>query len=124
MGENNLGTQKLANPQVLRWVEEQAALCQPDRISWCDGSEEEEAALIHDAVESGVLIALNQQKLPGCYLHRSNPNDVARSEQCTFICTPTKDEAGPTNNWADPGEMRAKMKTLLKGAMKGRCLYV
>ncbi len=72
----------------------------PDRIFWVDGSEEEKELLLAEAVAQGVLIKLNQEKLPGCYYHRSNPNDVARVEQCTFICTPAKDEAGPTNNWA------------------------
>ncbi len=72
----------------------------------------------------GVLIELNQEKLPGCYLHRSNPNDVARVEQCTYICTPTRDEAGPTNNWLPPREMYAKLRALCDGAMRGRTLYV
>src|SRR4030095_17217610 len=75
-------------------------------------------------VRSGILIALNQQKLPGCYLHRSNPNDVARVEKCTFICTPTKEEAGPTNNWSEPAEMYSKLYELLNGAMRGRTMFV
>ena len=86
--------------------------------------EAERDFLYAKAVEEGVLIKLNQQKLPGCYYHRSNPNDVARVEQCTFICTPAKDEAGPTNNWAAPRDMYEKLYGLLKGAMKGRTMYV
>ncbi|HEY0548042.1 MAG TPA: phosphoenolpyruvate carboxykinase (GTP), partial [Verrucomicrobiae bacterium] len=121
---NELGTRRLANRHIIDWVQEQAALCQPDVIFWCDGSEEEKGALTRIAVETGVLIELNQQKLPRCYLHRSNPNDVARSEQCTFICTPTRDEAGPTNNWLAPREMYGRLRTLCHGAMRGRTLYV
>src|ERR1051325_178795 len=121
---NALGTRKITNQHVTRWVEEQAALCRPDRIFWCDGSEEEKAALTRIAVHAGILIELNQQKLPGGYLHRSNPNDVARSEQCTFICTPTRDEAGPTNNWLPPRSMYAKLRPLCDGAMRGRTMYV
>ena len=90
------------NPAVIRWVEEMAALCQPDCVFWCDGSETEKEALTAEAVAKGILIQLNQEKLPGCYYHRSNPNDVARVEHCTYICTDTREEAGPTNNWAPP----------------------
>jgi phosphoenolpyruvate carboxykinase (GTP) len=120
----DLGTRQLTNPHLIRWVDEQAALCRPDRIFWCDGSDEERAFLTRAAVQAGILIELNQQKLPGCYLHRSNPNDVARSEQCTFICTPTEDEAGPTNNWMSPKAMYARLRALCDGAMRGRTLYV
>src|SRR4051812_22804689 len=74
------------NPHVARWIDECAGMCQPDRIQWCSGSIEERRALFDEGVEQGIFIRLNQEKLPGCYLHRSNPNDVARSEQCTFIC--------------------------------------
>jgi len=121
---NELGTQQLNNRHITEWVTAQAALCQPDRIFWCDGSVEEKDALTRAAVDAGVLIALNQQKLPGCYLHRSHPNDVARVEQCTFICTPTRDEAGPTNNWQAPREMYARLRTLCDGGMRGRTMYV
>jgi phosphoenolpyruvate carboxykinase (GTP) len=121
---NELGTCRLTDRHVINWVQDQAALCQPDIIFWCDGSEEEKNALTRIAVEMGVLIELNQKKLPGCYLHRSNPNDVARSEQCTFICTPTRDEAGPTNNWLAPREMYARLRSLSEGAMRGRTMYV
>jgi phosphoenolpyruvate carboxykinase (GTP) len=112
------------HPLVAEWVKQIASLTQPDRIHWCDGSEAERAALTQTACEQGVLIKLNQEKRPGCYYHRSHPNDVARVEQCTFICTPTAEEAGPTNNWMAPVEMHAKMRHLLNGAMKGRTLYV
>jgi phosphoenolpyruvate carboxykinase (GTP) len=93
-------------------------------VLWCDGSEWENTQLLEQSVASGLLHKLNEQKWPGCYLHRSNPNDVARVEQLTFICTPTKDEAGPTNNWMDPKEAYAKLGKLFDGSMKGRTLYV
>jgi len=119
-----LGTCKTNNPAVLAWVKEMAELCQPDRLFWCNGSAEEKAALTAQAVEEGALIRLNQEKLPGCYYHRSNPNDVARVEHCTYICTESEDEAGATNNWAPPKEMKAKLLGLARGAMKGRTMYV
>jgi phosphoenolpyruvate carboxykinase (GTP) len=112
------------NPAVVKWVNEMAAHCQPDKIHWCDGSEAEKKSLTDAAVAQGILIPLNQQKRPGCYYHRSHPNDVARVEQCTFICTPTEDEAGPTNNWAAPVAMRAKLLGLAKSCMKGRTMFV
>jgi phosphoenolpyruvate carboxykinase (GTP) len=113
-----------ANACVLRWVEETAKLCQPDRIFWCNGSDAEKRVLTAEAVAEGVLIQLNQEKLPGCYYHRSDPSDVSRSEDRTYICTETADEAGPTNNWVAPGEMYRKLKTLCSGGMRGRTLYV
>jgi phosphoenolpyruvate carboxykinase (GTP) len=109
---------------VLAWVEEMAALCQPDQVVWIDGSEAERERLTQQAVDCGVLIKLNQTKLPGCYLHRSSPNDVARVEDCTFICTRTPDAAGPTNNWFAPAAMYEKLYDLCRGAMKGRTMYV
>ncbi len=99
-------------------------LCKPDHVVFCDGSEEEKNRLTELALAEGSLMALNQQKLPGCYLARSNPNDVARVENLTFICTPTKDEAGPTNNWMAPDEAYAKLSKLFDGSMKGRTMYV
>ena len=119
-----LGTRQLSNHHIIRWVDEITALCRPDQLHWCDGSEAERQALTEQALREKVLIELNQQKLPRCYLHRSNPNDVARAEQCTFICTPTRDEAGPTNNWMSPREMYAKLRGLCTEAMRGRTLYV
>ena len=112
------------NEALLRWVEEMAELCQPDNVQWLDGSEREKQELLKVACANGTLIELNQEKRPGCYYHRSNPNDVARVEQCTFICTPTKEEAGPTNNWADPAEMYPKLYGMFRGSMRGSTLYV
>ena len=107
------------NPSVLRWVEEMAKLCQPDRIFWCDGSESEKKSLLDEAVARGILLRLNQKKLPGCYYHRSTLDDVARSEARTFICTPTCEEAGPTNNWTAPAEMYAELTRSLRGRHEG-----
>jgi hypothetical protein len=112
------------NQHLLQWVRETAALTKPDRIVWCDGSDAERARLTAVAVEEGALQELNQDKYPGCYYARSNPNDVARVENLTFICTPTKDDAGPTNNWMDPDAAYKKLGALFDGAMKGRTLYV
>jgi len=113
-----------SNPHLLKWVAEMAALTKPDRVVWCDGSEDEKKKLTAEAVEQKVLEPLNQEKLPGCYLHRSNPNDVARVENLTFICSETKEDAGPTNNWMDPKEAYAKLGKLFDGSMKGRTMYV
>jgi phosphoenolpyruvate carboxykinase (GTP) len=124
MAETLLGGCNTINQHAIHWVEETAKLCQPEKIFWCNGSPGEKDLLTKEAVRSGILIELNQQKLPGCYLHRSNPNDVARVEQCTYICTPTVDEAGPTNNWAAPKEMRMKLRALCSEAMHGRTMYV
>jgi phosphoenolpyruvate carboxykinase (GTP) len=112
------------NEAVERWVDEIAARTKPDTVVWCDGSEAEKERLTREAVRRGELIPLNPQKLPGCYLHRSHPSDVARTEHLTFICTPTKDESGPTNNWMDPGEARDKVGKLFDGSMRGRTMYV
>ena len=112
------------NKALLDWVRDCAALVQPDRIVWCDGSEAEKERLTRHAVDTGVLIPLNPAKRPGCYLHRSNPNDVARVEHLTFICTRTKEAAGPTNNWMAPEEAYGKLTKLFHGSMKGRTMYV
>jgi len=112
------------NRGVRRWVSDMAALCRPDRIHWCDGSETERQALTDEAVAKGILIKLNQEKLPGCYYHRSHPNDVARVEQCTFICTELQEDAGPTNNWVAPAEMYQRLRKLYAGAMQRRTMYV
>ncbi len=112
------------NKKVLTWLEEMKALCKPDNVVWIDGSEEQIEALRAEAVSTGELIKLNQEKLPGCYYHRTAVNDVARVEDRTFICTPTKEEAGPINNWVDPKEMYAKLNTLYDGSMAGRTMYV
>ncbi|HET9552404.1 MAG TPA: phosphoenolpyruvate carboxykinase (GTP) [Anaeromyxobacteraceae bacterium] len=109
---------------LLKWVDETAKLCKPDRVYWCDGSAEEKKRLTEEAVASKTLIPLDQKKWPGCHYHHSNQNDVARVEHLTFICTPTKEEAGPTNNWMAPAEAYQKLSALYDGAMKGRTLYV
>src|SRR5438132_398395 len=121
---NTFGQPNTSNAALLKFVEKIAARCEPDRVFWCDGSEAEKEYLTSQAVATGVLLKLNQHKLPGCYYHRSNPNDVARVEQCTFICTPSREEAGPTNNWTEPREMYARLHDLLTGAMRGRTMYV
>jgi phosphoenolpyruvate carboxykinase (GTP) len=120
----SIETNLTSNKHLLAWVQQMAAMCQPDEVVWCDGSEAEKKRLTEYAVSKGILIPLNKEKHPGCYLHRSNPNDVARVEHLTFICTPTKEEAGPTNNWMAPAEAYAKLKGLYDGSMKGRTLYV
>ncbi len=112
------------NPHLRAWVDEVVRLTKPDRVVLCDGSEEEKQRLTAEAVAAGTLEPLDHDALPGCYLHRSNPNDVARVEQLTFICTPPKDEAGPTNNWMAPGEAYAKLGALFDGSMRGRTMYV
>ncbi|HET8734685.1 MAG TPA: phosphoenolpyruvate carboxykinase, partial [Anaeromyxobacteraceae bacterium] len=112
------------NPHLLAWVEEMAKLTRPDRILWLDGSDRERQELIAQAVVDKVLIPLDQKKWPGCYYHHSNKNDVARVEHLTIICTPTKEEAGPTNAWVAPAEMYAKMRGIYDGCMKGRTMYV
>jgi phosphoenolpyruvate carboxykinase (GTP) len=112
------------HPAVLTWVDEMARLCRPDRIHWCDGSEAERAALTAEAVARGILTPLDPVKWPGCFYHRSHPDDVARVEDRTFICAPTRDDAGPTNNWAEPAEMRRKLYALAAGGMAGRTMYV
>jgi GTP-dependent phosphoenolpyruvate carboxykinase len=119
-----IGSMKVSNETLLKWVSDTAAMTNPDRVVWVDGSEDERRILTEKAVAAGILIPLNPQKRPGCYLHRSNPNDVARVEHCTFICTPTKEGAGPTNNWMAPDDAYAKLGKLFEGSMKGRTLYV
>lgn len=112
------------NKYVLNWVGEMARLCKPDRIYWCDGSSAEHQHLLQEALKAGDLEELNQTKLPGCYLHRSALNDVARTEELTFICTKEKEDAGPTNNWMAPQEAYQKLSPIFDGSMKGRTLYV
>ena len=121
---NGIGDAKPANQAVLDWVHEIGTLTNPENIFWCDGSERENEFLVAESLKQNVLIKLNEKKVPRSYLHRSNPNDVARVEQFTFICTPTKEEAGPTNNWAEPAETYSKLHGLLKGAMRGRTMFV
>ena len=112
------------NPNVNKWVDEMIALCKPDKVMWIDGSKEQLDMLRAEAVSTGEMIKLNEEKLPGCLYHRTKPNDVARVEDRTFICSRKKEDAGPTNNWCDPKEMYAKLTPMYDGVMKGRTMYV
>ena len=112
------------NEHLLRWVEKMAALCRPAAIHWVDGSAAEYEALCGQLVASGTFTRLNQEQWPGCYLARSDPSDVARVEDRTFICSHSRDAAGPTNNWENPYEMRRKLRHLFSGCMAGRTMYV
>ncbi len=112
------------NKTVLAWIKEMADMCQPDQQVWIDGSEEQLEALRAEAVATGEIIKLNEEKLPGCYYHRTAENDVARVEDRTFICTPTEEESGPINNWMEPAKMYAKLNALYEGSMKGRTMYI
>lgn len=107
-----------------QWVQESAQLTKPEKIVWCDGSEAEYQRLIQEMLATGTLQELNQKEYPGCYLHRSNPNDVARTEHLTYVCTSQKDDAGPNNNWMPPAEAKEKVGALFAGSMKGRTMYV
>ena len=107
-----------------RWVDETAGLTKPSRVEWCDGSKAEYDRLVETMLHDGTLLSLNQSTYPGCYLHRSNPSDVARTEQLTFICTTHRDDTGPTNNWMAPAEAKAKISPWLRGAMRERTMYV
>ena len=112
------------NKNVLNWVDEMVALTKPDKVVWIDGSSEQLEALRAESVANGEIEALNQEKLPGCYIHRTAINDVARVEHRTFICSRDKENAGPTNNWMDPKEAYEKLGKLFDGSMKGRTMYV
>ena len=112
------------NPSVLSWIEDKVALVQPDQIVWIDGSEDQLNALRAEACSTGEMLKLNEEKLPGCYLHRTAVNDVARVEGRTFICAPTKEQAGPTNNWMDPDEAYKMLYDIARGSYKGRTMYV
>ena len=98
-----------ANRHIQKWVKDMAAMCQPDDVFWCDGSEDEKEKLTEIAVQTGDLMPSNEKELPGCYLHRSALNDVARTENLTFVCTDQKEEAGPNNNWMKPAESYATL---------------
>ena len=108
------------NEKLNKWIREVATMCQPDPIHWCDGSKQEYDHLIAQMVARGSAILV--KKRPNCFLFRSDPSDVARVEARTYVSTPTKDEAGPTNNWIDPDELKQTMKALYSGCMKGRTM--
>ncbi len=109
---------------IKSWVNEVSRLTQPERIYWCDGSRQEYNTLVESMLKDGTLLRLNPRTYPNCYLHRSSPNDVARTEELTFVCTSIKDDAGPNNNWMSPDDARGKMKEFFAGCMRGRTMYV
>jgi phosphoenolpyruvate carboxykinase (GTP) len=119
-----LGKCNTKNPKLIAWVQEMAELCQPESVYWCDGSTKEKQNLCDLMVANGTFTKLNEKLRPGCYLARSHASDVARVEDRTFICSAKKEDAGPTNHWADPVEMKKTLLTLFKGCMKGRTMYV
>jgi phosphoenolpyruvate carboxykinase (GTP) len=114
----------IQNAKARAWIESIAALCQPEGIHWCDGSQTEYDELCDLLVRNGTFLKLNESKRPNSYLSRSDPNDVARVEDRTFICSVQPEDAGPTNNWVDPVEMKATLQALFAGSMRGRTLYV
>ena len=122
--KNPMNKPKTNHPALLKWVDKMATMCQPDSIHWCDGSQEEADRLFEEMIAKGTCIRLDPKKRPNSYLFRSDPRDVARVESRTYICSNSKDDAGPTNNWENPRIMRRRMKELFEGCMKGRTMYV
>ena len=117
-------TGQSGNQKLKQWVDGWAAILQPDAISWCDGSAEEYQRLCEELVRAGTFTSLDEAKRPNSYWAHSDPGDVARVEDRTFICSQREHDAGPNNNWRDPDAMRAELKELYTGAMKGRTMYV
>jgi phosphoenolpyruvate carboxykinase (GTP) len=124
MADLRIDTTKTKNKALLKWLDKMVTLCNPDQVVWANGSEQEWNELTSAMVESGTLIKLNESKRPNSFLCRSDPRDVARVEDRTFICSYSKDDAGPTNNWHEPREMRSKLRTLFQDCMKGRTMYI
>lgn len=118
------GTDRTKNAKLLAWVDEIATMCRPANIQWCDGSQEEYDRMCQELVDKGVFTRLNEDKRTNCFLARSNPRDVARVEHCTYICSEKEEDAGPTNNWVAPDEMKVTLEGLYNGCMQGRTMYV
>ncbi|MFM8741231.1 MAG: hypothetical protein ACKOC0_13655, partial [Cytophagales bacterium] len=117
-------TYKINHAEMLSWVQQTADLCKPDAIHWCDGSQKEYDDLCELLVSKGTFIRLDPQKRPNSFACFSDPSDVARVEDRTYICSRAKEDAGPTNNWVEPREMKARLKKLFDGCMKGRTMYI
>ncbi len=120
----HIGDAPTRHSRLLAWVQEVAALTTPDQVRWCDGSEAEWSALTEQLVATGTLVPLNPERKPNSFWARTDPSDVARVEERTFICSVDQADAGPTNNWMDPGEMKQRMTELYRGCMRGRTMYV